>query len=196
MAENPHLYLASRSPRRGQLLEQIGVRYRRVPAPVTEVRHASESPEAYVLRLALEKARSGRALAAGIGQCPILGADTVVVLNDEVLGKPRDADDAFGMLMRLSGRQHRVMTAVALVDSSRETCCLQESRVRFRRLSESECRRYSNSGEPLDKAGAYAVQGFAAVFIEHLEGSYSGVMGLPLFETWNLIADFGINDHR
>jgi septum formation protein len=164
-----------------------------VPAAVTEVRRACESPEAYVHRLAVEKARSGWALATGSGKGPTLGADTVVVLDDEVLGKPEDAEAAFGMLTRLSGRRHTVMTAVALVDTDRETSCVQKSRVKFRRLSQAECRRYSNLEEPLDKAGAYAIQGHAAVFIEHLEGSYSGVMGLPLFETWKLIVEFGID---
>ena len=193
MTTEPHIYLASGSPRRGQLLEQIGVRFRLVPAPVVETRATAEAPEHYVRRLAMEKARDGHSQHAATGDRPTLGADTAVVLADRVLGKPRDAEDAVGMLTRLSGQEHRVLTAVALKSAAREVSCVQESRVRFRRLSLAECRRYVATGEPMDKAGAYAVQGLAAVFIERLEGSYSGVMGLPLFETWQMLVEFGVD---
>jgi septum formation protein len=141
----------------------------------------------------LEKARSGLGHAGDGGQAPTLGADTAVVVDDRVLGKPGDRDQAFAMLKLLSGRMHRVLTAVALVGRGRASHALQESQVTFRHLTSEECRHYVSTGESLDKAGGYGIQGYAAAFVEHLEGSYSGVMGLPLFETWRLIVEFGID---
>ena len=185
------IYLASRSPRRGTLLEQIGVPYTRVQVDVPEVRGPDEAAQDFVLRLALEKARAGWNAPDRVAESPVLGADTAVVLDDRVLGKPSDTEEALTMLARLSGRRHRVLSAVAVVQGSREQTRLSASVVRFRATTEEERRRYCATGEPLDKAGAYAIQGLAAAFVSWLEGSYSGVMGLPLFETVELLAEFG-----
>jgi septum formation protein len=185
------IVLASASPRRRQLLEQIGVRYRLVRVEVDETQHPGEAPEDFVVRVALAKARAGR-VEAGEGGPPALGADTAVVLEGAVLGKPSSREDGLGMLSRLSGCSHRVLTAVALV-GAQEAHLLSVSTVRFRALSEADRERYWSTGEGVDKAGAYAIQGRAAAFIEHLEGSYSGVVGLPLCETAQLLALFGID---
>ncbi len=198
---DPQLYLASSSPRRRSLLEQIGVRYELVSAPVDESALPGESAETFVLRLALAKARAGRAALVGRGALagrpdglarPVLGADTAVVVDGEILGKPRDRDDGLAMLRRLSDRSHRVLSAVAMV-GEREATRLSASRVTFRPLTEAECVAYWSTGEPRDKAGAYAIQGHGALFVSHLEGSYSGVMGLPLYETAELLYDAGID---
>ena len=183
------IYLASASPRRRELLEQIGVRYELIVAPVDETRRGDEPPGSYVSRMALAKARAG--FERRKDALPVLGADTVVAVDDAVLGKPRDRNDALAMLRRLSGRTHHVYTAVALVDVGREASRLNVSAVSFRTLSDDECARYWASGEPADKAGAYAIQGRGAVFVSRLEGSYSGVMGLPLYETAELLREFG-----
>ena len=193
----PHLYLASTSPRRRELLAQLGIEVEVVSQGVTENRLAGESPELYVKRLALEKARSGLNGLAGKTLYPVLGADTAVVVEGEVLGKPVDKSDALVMLQRLSGRSHRVLSAVAVVGrdnlgQDREAMRISESLVKFRAIIEKECEAYCNTNEPMDKAGAYAIQGKAALFIERIEGSYSGVMGLPLFETGELLQIFGI----
>ena len=150
-----------------------------------------EAADAYVIRLARAKAEAGRA--AMDAAVPVLGADTTVVLDGEVLGKPSDAADAGRMLRRLSGREHLVMSAVTLLRSDGVGNALSTSRVRFREIREDELRGYCESGEPMGKAGAYAIQGRAAVFVSHLDGSYSGVMGLPLFETAALLAEAGID---
>ncbi|GMR07097.1 MAG: nucleoside triphosphate pyrophosphatase YhdE [Gammaproteobacteria bacterium] len=186
-------YLASSSPRRQQLLAQIGIDFEVVAVDVEEVMLGNETVEDFVVRLALDKARAGL---DKVGQrkdttIPVLGADTVVVLGDLILGKPRDDAHAMEMLARLSGRQHRVLTAVALV-GDRELSCLNVNTVRFRDIGIEERECYVKSGEPLDKAGAYGIQGMAAIFISHMEGSYSGVMGLPLYETGELLIDYGI----
>jgi len=193
----PQLYLASTSPRRRELLAQLGISVEVVPQDVPENRWASESPESYVKRLALEKARSGLNGLGDKSLRPVLGADTAVVVGDDVLGKPTDKADAMAMLQRLSGRSHRVLSAVAVVGrddlgQDREEVRISESIVTFRPITEKECEAYWNTGEPKDKAGAYAIQGLAAIFIERIEGSYSGVMGLPLFETGELLRKFGI----
>ena len=189
---NPEfVYLASTSPRRRELLNQIGVSHRVLTVSVPEQRRPNEAPETFVVRTALAKARAGWSLLAPGQRAPVLGADTAVVLDDRVLGKPRGRDDALAMLRELSGRTHRVMTAVALIDGD-EHSRLSVSKVRWRELSDSECLAYWRSGEPRDKAGAYGIQGLGAVFVEHLEGSYSGVMGLPLFETAQLLRLAGI----
>ncbi|HHJ13187.1 MAG TPA: septum formation inhibitor Maf [Gammaproteobacteria bacterium] len=184
------IVLASASPRRRELLRQIGVPFLQQAAEIDETPRPAESPEDYVLRMALEKARS---ILAGGAEFPVLGADTAVVVGDTILGKPRDAGHATAMLRRLSGRGHQVLSAVVLTDPSREAHRLSVSKVWFRSLTDAEIRAYWQSGEPADKAGAYAVQGLGAVFIERIEGSYSGVMGLPLFETAQLLAEFGTN---
>ena len=178
--------LASASPRRSLLLAQIGVSHRVVPADIDERRHAAEPIEDCVRRLAQQKAQqvSQRLCDPGL---PVLGADTAVVIDGEMLGKPRDRDDALAMLARLSGREHAVISAVALLGRGSMSSRISHSAVRFRTLSPAECAAYWASGEPRDKAGAYAIQGLGAVFVQALQGSYSGVMGLPLFETAALL---------
>lgn len=185
------VYLASLSPRRQELLQQIGVSYELLPVNVDETPADDESAEDYVQRLALAKARAGWSSLAGKKRLPVLGADTVVVANGALMGKPRDRQQANAMLQALSGSTHEVLTAVALA-FERSLVRLNISRVTFRTLSLSECEAYWDTGEPADKAGAYAIQGLGAAFITHLEGSYSGVMGLPLFETAELLQESGI----
>ncbi|HKJ08014.1 MAG TPA: Maf family protein [Gammaproteobacteria bacterium] len=185
------IYLASASPRRRELLAQIGVPAQRLAVEVDEALAPGETPERYVSRLALDKARAGWRASQRGADAPVLGADTVVVLDGQVLGKPRDRDDGLAMLSDLSGRSHRVLSGVALVQESREVVTVSASTVTFRTLSERERRAYWESGEPSDKAGAYAIQGLGAAFVSYLEGSYSGVMGLPLYETAQLLAEFG-----
>ncbi len=260
------IHLASKSPRRRLLLDQIGIAHTVVDAPIDEAQHPGEPPRAYVERMALEKVQAGLAalgdahtkpgLGPGLGPTlgpegcpvvpmglglghdpglgplpgpvsgpglgpapepalgPVLAADTVVVLDNRVLGKPRDADDAMAMLGALSGRMHRVMSAVSVAESAGRgptaapdgrrrpgsgaggtdspRIMTSISRVWFREISHHERRAYCASGEPMDKAGAYAIQGRAALFIERLDGSYSGVMGLPLFETAVLLREAGV----
>ncbi len=192
MDDSFDIFLASASPRRRELLEQVGVRQRLLAAAVDETPHAGEVPELYVVRLALAKARAGRLLLTSDTPQPVLGADTAVVVDGTILGKPRDEAEFMASMARLSGRCHQVMSGVALVDGEREESRLSVSTVCFRELSEVERRAYWRSGEPADKAGGYAIQGLGAGFIERLEGSYSGVMGLPLFETAELLQHFGI----
>lgn len=188
------IYLASASPRRRELLEQIGIRYRQLLVEVPEVQEADEVAEMYVLRVALEKARAGRATLAPDDSTAVLGADTAVVIDGEVLGKPRDREDALAMLTRISGGWHQVMSAVAIVGADgEEHSRLSVNAVQFRHLTRQEAEDYWDTGEPADKAGGYAIQGRAAVFIERLEGSYSAVMGLPLFETAELLQGLGIS---
>ena len=188
----PDLYLASASPRRRLLLEQLGLRFETVAADVDETPLAGEAPTDYVLRLARAKAE---AVAARLGNpaAPVLAADTAVVLETAILGKPRDREDGLAMLARLSGRRHQVLSAVALWRAGRLETALSRSEVRFRGISFEEARSYWESGEPADKAGGYAIQGLGAVFVEHLEGSFSGVMGLPLFETVELLQKAGVH---
>ena len=187
----PVVVLASASPRRRELLWQIGVAHRVEVADIDERALAGETPAACVQRLALAKAqkiqRLGRSPAL-----PVLGADTAVVLGDEMLGKPRDRAAALVMLARLSGRTHRVLTAVCLVGEHEAQVRVSDSEVQFRVLDPVECARYWDSGEPRGKAGSYAIQGLGAVFVSALRGSYSGVMGLPLFETAGLIDAAGV----
>jgi septum formation protein len=202
------LYLASRSPRRRDLLRQIGVRFQplllRLSAPrgpdVDETPHAGEAPAAFVARVATSKARHGLDV-VGLRHMllyPVLAADTVVVVDGELLGKPADRAEAASFLRRLAGRAHEVRTFVALASGppghSHVLSAESVSRVRFAALSEAQIERYCASAEPYDKAGGYAIQGLAATFIEHLEGSYSAVMGLPLFETAQLLRQAGIDD--
>jgi septum formation protein len=186
------LYLASQSPRRRQLLEQLGVSFRVMDVDVPEQRLPDESPQAYVSRVARDKARAGLALVRDDADAIVLGADTEVVLGDEVFGKPRDAADAVSMLRRLSGRSHTVMSVLWLVGAVAESDAVSLSTVRFAALQEAAITDYVATGEPFGKAGAYAIQGRGAVMIEHLEGSYSGVMGLPLFETAQLLRRSGV----
>lgn len=184
------LYLASGSPRRRELLTQIGVPFIVINAPVDESPLPSESAPAYVERLARAKAAAG--LARVDGPAVVLGADTAVVLDGRILGKPENREDALAMLADLSGREHQVLTAVALDDGQRVHSFCVTSTVRFRAISTDEAQRYWASGEPADKAGGYAVQGLGAVFVTGLSGSYSAVVGLPLCETADLLGQFGI----
>ncbi len=200
------IYLASRSPRRRELLRQIGVRHEvlllRAQSPrqpdVDETPHAGESPAGYAARVATEKARVGAQVVAmrGLPLRPVLAADTVVSIDGHILGKPADRDEAAAFLRRLAGRTHEVRTFVALAHgpAAQPQLATAESvsAVRFAPLDERQIARYCASGEPYDKAGGYAIQGLAASFIAHLEGSYSGVMGLPLFETAQLLRQAGI----
>lgn len=185
----PVLCLASVSPRRHELLAQIGVAHRVTGADIDETVLAGEPPREYVLRMARQKALTVRERGEAL---PVLAADTTVVLDDVIYAKPRDCLDGLDMLGRLSGRTHEVLTAVALADSNGVALRLSVSTVSFRVLTADECAAYWETGEPRDKAGGYAVQGAAAVFIESLRGSYSGVMGLPLFETAELLRAAGV----
>lgn len=202
-ASTQRIYLASRSPRRRELLKQIGVSFDtllfrvgdRADVEVDETPLPGESPEAYVVRLACAKAEHGVELTRGrrLIARPVLSADTTVALGELILGKPESTADAIAMLKKLSGQTHRVLTGVAVAGGDRVDSALSVSEVRFRALTDEEIQRYVLSGEPLDKAGAYGIQGRAATFVEHLAGSYSGVMGLPLFETARLLAGFGLD---
>lgn len=186
------IVLASSSPRRQELLQQLGVVFDVVVPDIDESWQAGESVEEHVVRLAVSKAQKGWTMQSQ--NClPVLGSDTIVVVDDQVLGKPRDEFEASQMLTSLSGRSHRVLTAVAMVDQQRETHSLSESRVTFRRLDKREIDAYWASGEPVGKAGSYAVQGLGAIFIERIEGSFSGVMGLPVYETAELLKQFSID---
>jgi septum formation protein len=196
-----YIYLASRSPRRRELLHQIGVDHElmllRTNPPrqrdVSEDPLPGEKPRDYVTRLCRAKAETGwnHLQMRKLSERAVLAADTTVCLGDEILGTPADAGEAVEFLTRLSGREHEVLTAVALKFRERLETQLSASTVRFRTLSAAEIKRYADSGEPLDKAGAYGIQGHAAVFVSEMRGSYSGVMGLPLFETAQLLARFG-----
>lgn len=186
----PIIYLASRSPRRAELLEQLGIAYRLLDVDVDESTVRGERTADYVRRVAEEKAWAG--VAVRERGLPVLGADTAVVVDDAILGKPANREDALAMLARLSGRAHRVLSGVAITDGDRSRVALNETVVLFRDISEEEADAYWATGEPMDKAGAYGIQGVGALFVERIEGSYSGVMGLPLFETAALLEAFGI----
>lgn len=186
------LYLASGSPRRRELLTQIAVPFLTQIAPIDENALPGESPIAYVERLALSKAQAGLAALTDTADTVVLGADTAVVLDGRILGKPTDRADALATLSDLSGRTHEVLTAVALVSRERQASRVVTSQVTFRALSQAEIEAYWASGEPQDKAGCYGIQGLAAVFVSQLQGSYSAVVGLPLCETAALLAEFAI----
>lgn len=188
-----HLFLASGSPRRRELLHQIGVRFDVLRIAVEECHQAQESPEDYVLRLAKEKAQAGVLLSGQQklgGEIPVLGADTIGVLDGNLLEKPTDEDDAVDMLMRMADRSHSVISGVALATTTRCLTAVCETRVQFGAVSESLARRYWQTGEPRDKSGAYGIQGKGAVFVDGIEGSYSNVVGLPLTETAALLKQF------
>jgi septum formation protein len=186
------IYLASGSPRRRELLQQIGVSFQLVGADLDETALQGESALAYVSRLAQAKATVGWERSRNSGGAPVLAADTAVVLDGRILGKPKGSNDAMAMLLELSGRAHEVLTAVALRTAAGIEAKVSRSTVTFRSIDRSEARAYWETGEPSDKAGAYAIQGYAAIFIADLKGSYSGVMGLPLFETAALLKAAGV----
>lgn len=188
---NPQIYLASNSPRRRELLERIGVRFEVVVPEMDEVPLLGETPEDYVLRVALEKARAGKRQISGRKKRPVLAADTAVIVDGHILGKPAHEEDASAMLRELSGRMHLVLSAVAVVGQE-ESAALNISEVSFREIDDDEIHAYWESGEPADKAGSYGIQGIGALFVRELRGSYSGVMGLPLYETGRLLAAEGV----
>lgn len=193
--QNLHsLYLASKSPRRRELLQQIGVSFEVIDADVTEVPRHQESPSDYVQRLALEKAQAGLASLKRLSLVakPVLGADTIVVINNEILEKPRDAEHSAAMLRQLAGATHQVMTAVAMVTDAKQEIKLSVTDVVFRPLAENEISAYWQSGEPGDKAGGYGIQGLGAVFVEQIRGSYTGVVGLPIDQTFLLLQEFSV----
>ena len=185
------LYLASKSPRRAELLTRLGQRFGLLDLDVPEHRQPGEPAEEYVRRVAREKAGAGLLKVLATPEAWVLGADTEVILDDEVFGKPKDADDAAAMLRRLSGRTHQVISAVSLVSASREAQAVSVSEVTFMHLDDEAIAAYVASGEPMGKAGAYGIQGAAEQFVCHLSGSFSGVMGLPLYETVQLLRQFG-----
>ena len=183
------LYLASQSPRRRELLMQIGVNFSVVTVAVPEQQQPGEVPVDYVQRLALAKSWAGSALVA---DAPVLGADTIVVLGQQVLEKPVDQADAVGMLLQLSGQTHQVLTAVAVCHKSQCHSRLSRTQVTFRQLTAAEAEHYWTTGEPADKAGGYGIQGLGSVFVTAIDGSYSGVVGLPLAETADLLTLFNV----
>lgn len=194
------IYLASQSPRRRQLLEQIGVQHQLLlpdpheDAEALEAVHGGEAPARYVQRVTALKldAAVARLKALGWPAAPVLCADTTVALGRDILGKPQDAAEARAMLARLAGTSHRVLTAIAVQKGRQRLTALCESQVRFAVMTPAQIRAYVDSGEPIGKAGAYGVQGRAAAHIEHIRGSYSGIMGLPLFETAQLLRQAGV----
>jgi septum formation protein len=185
------IFLASASPRRRELLRQIGVAVRLLEIRVDETSLSGEEPCSYVRRLAHAKAEAGWSRQAH-GTAPVLAADTTVIIEGAILGKPKDQADAAMMLQRLSGRSHEVLTAVALRSHSGVESRVSRSVVSFRDIGAAEAERYWHTGEPCDKAGGYGIQGFGAVFVANLSGSYSGVMGLPLYETAQLLDAAGV----
>ena len=186
------LYLASRSPRRRELLARLGLEFSVLELDVPELRRDAESPQTYVARVARDKALAGLALVAGQPDALVLGCDTEVVMGDTVFGKPHDHADAIAMLERLSGVDHQVISAICLLSATREEHAVSVSTVRFGTLSRSVVSAYVSSGEPFGKAGGYAIQGLAEAFVQRLDGSYSGVMGLPLHQTAQVLAAFGL----
>jgi len=187
---SPSFHLASASPRRREILAGLGLRFSFAGLDLDESRQDHESVEEMVVRLARDKATAGHS--PDNAQLPVLGADTVVVLGDRVFGKPSGAQDALDMLAALSGRRHRVLTAVALRQCDRIDVSLSDTVVRFRNISPDEARHYWHSGEPAGKAGSYAIQGLGGAFVASISGSYSGVVGLPVFETVQLLDNAGI----
>lgn len=178
------IFLASKSPRRRCLLQQLNIEFKTIDVEIDEQWDGRESAEDYVKRLALGKAHKGKELVGH--SCRVLGADTEVIIDNVILGKPETKTAALAMLRKLSGRTHQVVSAVAITGQA-SSVLINTSYVSFKELSEQECEAYCNTPEPFDKAGGYAIQGKAAVFITRLEGSYSGVMGLPLKETTELL---------
>jgi len=188
----PEFILASASPRRAELLTQIGARFQILAVDIPENQLEGEKARHYVARLALAKAQAGFDRYHQYG-LPVLGSDTAVVYDGEIYGKPCDENDAMAMLMKLSGQTHQVVSAVAIVNGENQAVKIVETSVTFRSLSEAECRIYWQTSEPVDKAGAYGIQGLGAVFVDNLSGSYSNVVGLPIAETCQLLKQFEIS---
>ncbi|MCX7061619.1 MAG: Maf family protein [Gammaproteobacteria bacterium] len=188
------LYLASRSPRRAAFLAALGLRHALIDGEVPEVPRPGQSPQDYALETAVAKARAGAANARL--DIPVLAADTDVAIDGEILGKPRDADDAVAMLMRLANRPHQVVSAVAVVHGARLETVVTTTEVLFGVIDERDARAYADSGEPLDKAGAYGIQGHASRWVRAVHGSYTGIVGLPLYETAELLGRFGVHTAR
>ena len=184
------IILASASPRRRELLEQLAVNFSVMPADIDETPRNNELPSSYVMRMAREKAQAILA-AQTVENAVVIGSDTSVVMENQIFGKPENKQHAIDMLSSLSGATHQVLTAVTVAGAKQSFDALSQSDVTFRRLSADELEHYWSTKEPLGKAGGYAIQGFAARFIQHLSGSYSGVMGLPLFETASLLTEYG-----
>ncbi len=184
------LHLASASPRRREILTALGLEFTAAGVDLDECRVGKETPEAFVLRLAEEKALAARSSVAT--DTVVLGADTAVVLDGEIFGKPENEAEGVAMLLRLAGRSHEVLTGVAVAARDGTTTGCSRTRVRFRDIDPEEARDYWHSGEPADKAGGYGIQGLGGIFVAELEGSYSGVVGLPVFETATLLAAAGI----
>ncbi|MCH8099187.1 MAG: septum formation inhibitor Maf [Proteobacteria bacterium] len=187
---SPVLQLASTSPRRQEILRSLGLTFTVIAVEIDESRLEGETPQQMVLRLAANKAAAAAAVSEDSQL--VIGADTLVVLGDRVLGKPRGMDDAVEMLMKLSGRSHTVLTGVALWSSTGITSALSQTEVRFREIGRDEARAYWHSGEPCDKAGSYAIQGRGGTFVAAISGSYSGVVGLPVYELAELLGNAGI----
>ena len=193
------IYLASQSPRRRTLIEQLGISYQAINVEVDERQQSGELPVDFVSRLASEKAQAGWQLVSELG-IPVVGADTCIVLDQKIVGKPLDQQHGIELLKRYSGKSHQVVTGIAMVGHAGgvsgapvvQQVRVNTSQVKFRAITDRECEQYWQTGEPEGKAGGYAIQGKAAAFIEKIEGSYSGVMGLPLFEFSELISEFGI----
>lgn len=190
--DSAFIYLASQSPRRADLLRQLGVRFEPVGVDVDESTRSGEAVEAYVTRLARAKAEAARARLGSRASSPILAADTAVALDGVIFGKPGGRSESMEMLRRLSGRSHQVLSAVAVYAAGALHTAVSTSQVSFRAISAAEAAAYWDSGEPADKAGGYAIQGRGAMFVERLEGSYSGVVGLPLYETAQLLRAAGL----
>ena len=193
MTASAQVILASASPRRRELLEQVGVRAIVQSVDIDESRRPGEPVKQYVQRLAMEKAERGFAIIKNSRKLPVVGSDTIVVIDDIVLGKPENRQQAKQMLQQLSGQKHTVLTSVAIVTEDKKVIDTSSSEVLFNKLELQEIEEYVATGEPDDKAGSYAIQGLAAQFVKSLNGSFSGVMGLPLFETVQLLKQCGIN---
>ena len=188
----PPILLASASPRRRELLSQIGISFKSCPQNIDESRLAGESATDYVQRMAMQKVESALKTLAEHSNWLVLGADTIVVCDQEVLGQPTSQSHALELLMQLSNRDHQVLTAVTVASAGKCASSISRTTVSFRAISQAEAGAYWRTGEPRGKAGGYAIQGHAAIFVKKLRGSYSGVMGLPLYETMRLLHQFGI----
>ncbi|ABY69644.1 putative MAF protein [Actinobacillus pleuropneumoniae] len=191
---NKQIYLASNSPRRWELLKNLGLDLLRLSSEIDESPQVNEKADEYCLRIAKQKNQEAQAvrIAENLAEHPILTADTTVSIDGKILGKPKDEQDAFAMLKMLSGRTHQVFTAVCISYRGKQVECLHTSEVSFRRLTDAEIHAYIATGEPMDKAGAYGIQQFGGVFVERLSGSFTGVMGLPVFETAELLKQFDL----